>query len=279
MDRIINIQMIESFKNNLVEEEKSKCTVEKYVRDIRYFYRFAGGRVIDRAIVLEYKSELRKSYAVASANSMLAALNAFFHYVGYLDCCVKLFKIQRKVCSPEELELTRDEYLRLVKAAVDNGNERLSLILQTICSTGIRVSELKYITVESVTKGTVNVSCKGKNRMIFIVKQLKQLLLKYAKKRGIAEGEIFLTKNGNSISRSSIWREMKAICAKAKVSEKKVFPHNLRHLFARTFYKMEKDIAKLADILGHSNVNTTMIYIISTGAEHRRMMERMRMIV
>ena len=221
----------------------------------------------------------RSIYAVSSANSMIASVNSFFKHMEWFDCCIRQFKVQKKVFCSEEDELTKNEYLRLVKTAQSKGNERLNLVLQTICGTGIRVSELKYITVEALKTGSAEVSCKGKNRVILIVSKLRSLLKDYVRRHGIVSGPIFVTKNGNPLNRSNIWREMKQLCKDAKVSDKKVFPHNLRHLFARAFYKIEKDIAKLADILGHSSINTTRIYIVSTGAEHRRKMENMRLIV
>ena len=210
---------------------------------------------------------------------MLASLNSLFSFLNWMDCRVKSIKLQRQIYCPEEKELTKAEYMRLVNAAKQKGNERLNLILQTICGTGIRVSELQYITVEAVKNGEAIVSLKGKTRSVFIVKELKKKLLRYAAEQGIKSGTIFITRTGRPMSRTNIWREMKNLCEHAGVNPKKVFPHNLRHLFARTFYGIEKDIAKLADILGHSSINTTRIYIISTGDEHRRRMEHMRLIL
>ena len=210
---------------------------------------------------------------------MLAALNKFFRFVGWLDFCVKQFKVQKKTfCSPER-ELSKEEYTKLIMTAKQKSNERLSLVIQTICSTGIRVSELPFITVEAVKRGQATVSLKGKTRTVFIVSALAKKLLRYAKEHRIVSGAIFVTKSGKPINRTNIWREMKLLCKDAGVSPEKVFPHNLRHLFARTFYGIEKDIAKLADILGHSNINTTRIYITTTGEEHRRKMERMHLLL
>lgn len=233
---------------------------------------------IDRALLLAYKSELEKTYAVTSANSMLASLNSFLRFAGWKDWCLKQFKVQRNVYCSEEKELTKEEYRALVRVAQNKKNERLSLVVQTICGTGIRVSELQFITVEAAKRGEALVSCKGKNRKIFIVAALRKKLLKYAKEQKIGEGAIFVTRMGKPLNRSNVWREMKALCEEAGVLPEKVFPHNLRHLFARTFYGIEKDIAKLADVLGHSNINTTRIYIITTGEEHKRLLERMRLI-
>ncbi len=277
--RKITQNMLQSFEQNLMEEEKSRATLEKYMRDVRHFALYVGEREVDKPVILAYKTSLTERYAMRSANSMLAALNAFLRFVGWHDLCVKQFKIQKDAYCSEEKELTREEYIALIRAAQEKRNERLSLVVQTICGTGIRVSELEYITVEAVQKGETVVSCKGKIRRVFIVNALRKKLLHYAKEHGIFAGIIFRTKSGNPLNRSNIWREMKALCEQAGVAPGKVFPHNLRHLFARTFYGIEKDIAKLADILGHSNINTTRIYIMTTGAEHQRRMENMRLII
>lgn len=275
----IGIHILQKFEVYLKSEERSDATIGKYMRDVRHFAAFVGTGEIDRQAVLTYKQRLERDYAIASANSMLAALNCFFRFCGWHDLCVKQFKVQKKSFCPAEKELTKEEYRRLVNAAEQKHNERLSLLIQTICATGIRVSELSYITAEAVQKGQATVSCKGKTRTIFIVASLQKKLIRYAKEQRIASGAIFITKSGKPMNRCNIWREMKALCVEAGVAPSKVFPHNLRHLFARTFYSMEKDIAKLADILGHTNINTTRIYIVTTGAEHRRKMEHMRLVV
>ncbi len=272
-------KLLDEFKEFLYDNEKSEATVSKYLHDITVFLQFIQGREIDKTLVLNYKKSLLDKYATASANSMIAALNCFLKFIKKQDCVIKQFKIQRKAFCEEEKELTKEEYIRLINTANNTGNERLSLVIQTICSTGIRVSELPFITVEAAKCGEAIVRCKGKTRTVFLVKQLCKRLLQYSKKNKIATGAIFVTKTGKLLSRSNIWREMKALCEKARVSANKVFPHNLRHLFARLFYRIEKDIAKLADILGHSNINTTRIYIISSGVEHRRKMESMRLII
>ncbi len=277
--RIITVKLLADFELELKNDEKSNNTIEKYLRDICCFSEFANGRIVEKALVLEYKVQLEKNYALASANSMLAAINSFFKFVGWYDCCVKQFKVQRKTYCSEESELTKQEYIALVHTAEHKKNERLSLLIQTICGTGIRVSELEFITVEAIKRGEAVVSCKGKSRKVFIVKDLCRKLQKYAKEQRITAGAIFITKNGKTMNRSNIWREMKALCEQAGVNPNKVFPHNLRHLFARTFYGIEKDIAKLADILGHTSINTTRIYIISSGTEHRRKLENMRLII
>lgn len=279
MERIITNSMIVNFKSYLRSDEKSDNTIEKYIRDVKAFFEFSGAEEISKSVVMEFKASLVDQYEIASANSMIAAVNAFLRFMGWADCCIKQFKVQKKAFCSEEKELTKAEYIRLVNAAKGEGNERLNLILQTICGTGIRVSELQFITVEAVRKGEAVVSCKNKTRTVFIVRELQKKLLNYIKSKGITTGCIFITKSGKPMSRCNIWREMKALCEQAGVSPDKVFPHNLRHLFARTFYGIEKDIAKLADILGHSNINTTRIYIITTGAEHKRKMENMRLII
>ena len=279
MKRIITSKKIKDFEIYLRNEERSKATKEKYMRDVRYFTSFVGDAEIDKKRVLDYKSKLSDGYAVASANSMIAALNCFLRFCEWHDLCVKQFKIQREVYCSEEKELTRAEYIRLLEAANTKHNERLNLIIQTICGTGIRVSELQYITVEALKRGEAVVNCKGKNRRIFIVPNLKKKLLRYVKEQKISSGAVFITRNGKPVSRNNIWKEMKSLCEQAHVAPSKVFPHNLRHLFARTFYGIEKDIAKLADILGHASINTTRIYIVTTGAEHKRKMEHMRLII
>ena len=278
--RILTSEAIEHFKNHLREEERSENTIEKYLRDVRAFVAFANGNEICKDMMIAYKNKLlSENYAVRSINSMLASLNSLFAFLGWVDCKVKSIKLQRQIYCPEEKELTKAEYIRLVNTAKQKGNERLNLILQTICGTGIRVSELQYITVEAVKNGKAIVSLKGKTRSVFIVKELQKKLLRYVAEQGITSAAIFITRTGRPMSRTNIWREMKSLCVQAGVNPQKVFPHNLRHLFARIFYGIEKDIAKLADILGHSSINTTRIYIISTGNEHRRRMEHMRLII
>ena len=277
--RIVNCAAVTEFACYLREDEKSPATVEKYLRDVRAFAAFAGGREVDKPLVLEYKSALLRDYTPSSANSMLAALNACFRFLGWQDLCVKYCKVQRKTYCPEEKELTRAEYIRLVRAAQRKGDRRLQLILQTICATGIRVSELRYITAEAVRRGESLVSCKGKTRPVFLVPELRKRLLRYLRDEGIHTGPCFVTRSGNPVSRCNIWREMKRLCGWAEVQPEKVFPHNLRHLFARVFYGIEKDIAKLADLLGHTSINTTRIYIMTTGAEHKQKLQRMHLIL
>lgn len=277
--RNINTELIAKFKEYLILEEKSDATIEKYVRDITAFAEFLSNKEISKDAVIKYKGKLLEQYKVRTVNSVLASLNCFFNFLGLYDLKVKSVKLQKEIYCSEERELSKAEYERLCKAAQKNKNERLNLVLQTICCTGIRVSELQFITVEAVKNGTAIVQCKNKTRRVFIVRKLQQKLLAYAKRHNIKSGMIFITRTCKAFNRTNIWREMKGLCEKAGVNPKKVFPHSLRHLFARVFYGIEKDIAKLADILGHSSINTTRIYIISTGTEHRRKMENMRLII
>ena len=277
-ERIINNGQIQDFFDYLVREEKSNATCEKYIRDVHAFWMFAGNNQVTKELVVAWKKELvEKGYAVRSINSMLASVNSFLGFLGWHDCKVKNIRLQQQTYCAEEKELTKADYLRLLEAS--KGNEQLNLVIQTICGTGIRVSELRYFTVEAVRQGEITVNCKSKTRTILVPGKLKKLLLNYAKQKHIATGVIFVGKNGKPLDRSSIWRQMKQLCKAAGVKESKVFPHNLRKLFARTFYGIEKDIAKLADILGHSSINTTRIYIMSTGMEHRRKIERLGLVI
>lgn len=269
---------IELFHQYLIREEKSRATVEKYLRDVRAFYTYVRERSVTKEIVIEYKKHLQEeNYAVRSINSMLASINSFFAYMTWSDCRVKSLKLQKQVYCAEEKELSKREYEQLLKAAEQN--EQLWLVMQTICGTGIRVSELKFFTVETVMQGEVAVNCKAKTRTILIPSKLRKHLLDYSRKKKIRSGNIFLTRKGTPLSRKSIWAQMKGLCRTAGINPSKVFPHNLRKLFARTFYGIEKDIVKLADILGHSSIDTTRIYVITTGTEHRRKIERLGLIV
>ena len=278
--RILTDNQIAAFAVYLKSEEKSENTVEKYIRDVRAFATYVGDTEITKETVISYKGKLLSdNYAARSINSMLASINSLFQFFGWVDLKVTSVKLQRQIYYPEEKELPKAEYMRLVHTAKQKGNERLNLLIQTICGTGIRVSELQYITVEAVKCGEAVVSLKGKIRSVFIVRELQKKLLRYAAEQRISSGAIFITRSAKPMSRTNIWREMKSLCEKARVNPQKVFPHNLRHLFARTFYGIEKDIAKLADILGHSSINTTRIYIITTGNEHRQRMENMRLIL
>ena len=280
MSRLLTAEILDKFRNFLFTEEKSDATIEKYMRDITAFAKFTGENEVSKEMAIAFKQKLiEEKYAVRSINSMISSINSLFNYLQWYDCKVKNLKFQQEVFCPEERELSKDEYVRLVKAAEEYGNERLCMIMQTICATGIMVSELSYITVENVKKGQAKVMCKGKTRTIMIVKKLQKRILKYARDRKIKSGAVFVTNNGKPMNRINIWKEMKNLCKMANVDSSKVFPHNLRHLFARVFYGIDKDIAKLADILGHSNINTTRIYIISTGVEHNRSLENMHLVI
>lgn len=276
--RVITAKHLQYFQDYLVSEEKSTATVEKYLRDAWAFSAFTSGSNVTKELTVAYKQHLLESgYAVRSVNSMLASINSLLRFFGWEDCQVKSVRQQKQTYCPEEKELSKEEYFRLLAAA--GKRTQINLILQTICSTGIRVSELCYFTVESVQTGEVRILCKGKDRRILVPSKLRSALLTYAKKEKIRSGVIFLHRNGKPLNRGSIWAKMKALCQKAGVESGKVFPHNLRKLFARTFYSMEKDIAKLADILGHSSIDTTRIYIMTTGAEHRRKLERLGLVI
>jgi len=277
-ERVVTCERIEAYRQHLIREEKSGATVEKYLRDVCAFAGYAGSKAVSKEVVVGYKQHLQlREYAVRSINSMLASVNSLLSFLGWTDCRVKTIKQQKQVYCAEEKELTKAEYMRLLAAA--KKKPQLHLLMQTICGTGIRVSELKFFTVEAVRKGEVTVDCKGKTRTILIPDKLRKRLQSYAEKEKIRTGSIFKNRNGGPLNRCSIWAQMKALCEEAGVSPSKVFPHNLRKLFARTFYGIEKDIAKLADILGHSSIDTTRIYIMTTGTEHRRKIERLGLVV
>lgn len=273
-EKIITQELMGEFVRYLIREEKATATCEKYLRDVRKFAEFLHGETVTKERVMQWKRELVEGgYGVRSVNSMLASVNSLFGFRGWHECRVKNIRIQRQLYSAEDRELTREEYLRLLKAS--ENNKQLNLVLQTICATGIRVSELQYFTVEAVRCGEITVNCKGKTRTILIPRQLTRYLLRYAREKHISCGPVFRTGRGKPMDRSTIWRQMKGLCLLAGVKATKVFPHNLRKLFARTFYSLEKDIAKLADVLGHSSINTTRIYIMTTGVEHRQTIERL----
>ncbi len=261
----------------LRREEKSEGTVEKYLRDAAGFAAHMGGAPVTKDAVAAWRDWLvTQGYAPVTVNSMVASVNALLRFLGREDCRVKALRLQRRVFRDRSRELTREEYGRLLASA--GGKSRLALLMETICSTGIRVSEVRYITVEAAREGRAEISLKGKIRVILLPGKLCRKLLKYAKKQKTASGEIFLTGNGKPLTRGQIWAEMKAVCKKAGVDPRKVFPHNLRHLFARTFYRVTRDIAKLADVLGHSSIETTRIYLISTGEEHARVLDRLGLV-
>lgn len=272
--------MLSAYIAYLREEERSQATIEKYSRDIYRFYNYLGvNAFVNKEGVIAYKRQLSGQYSVASTNSMLVSINGLLKFLCWSDCYVRLFKVQRGFCKDERELISRAEYGRLVEAASQRSQERIGLVMQTICSTGIRVSELPFITVEAVRTGVARVRCKGKERAVLIPQELKKLLLQYCSKREISSGCIFITRSGRPIDRSNIWAAMKKLCQIAKVPESKVFPHNLRHLFALTFYQMKKDLAHLADILGHSSIETTRIYTTTSSTEHRKLLAQMGLVI
>ena len=278
-DYTITGEQLQAFRQRLVWEEKSPATIEKYLRDAAAFTAWLDGRAASKAAAGAWKAALLEAkLAPATINVKLAAVNRFLVFLGWPAFRVKPLRIQRRLFRDDSRELTRPEYLRLLETARTQGRERLALLLETICGTGIRVSEVRYVTVEAVYRGRAEISLKGKIRTILLPGKLCRKLLKYARKQKIASGEIFLTRNEKGISRRQIWAEMKALCDKAGVAPSKVFPHNLRHLFARTFYRVCRDVAKLADVLGHSSIETTRIYLISTGTEYAGTLARLGLV-
>lgn len=280
---LLEEKMPGQFRTALLEEEKSDATIDKYMRDVRRFFHYAAvctpeGRVT-KELVIRYKKELQKTYAVASVNSMIASLNHFFKYMGWYDCVVKSLKVQKDTFRAGERELTKEEYFRLLEAAKHRKNERLYCLLQTLCATGIRVSELRFITVKALRCGRAQVSMKNKTRTVLLPASLCALLKNYIQKKNIVSGSIFITRSGRPMDRSNILHDMKKLCREARVKKAKVFPHNLRHLFACTYYRMKKDIAHLADLLGHSNINTTRIYTLVSGREEARQLSRLGLVM
>ncbi len=273
--RKITEQLILKFKEYLIDEEKSLHTLDKYVRDITAFAEWNDSGELSKSIVLKYKQELIQRYAPASVNSVLSSLNSFFEFSEWVDLKVKSLKIQKQIFLSREKELTKSEYERLLAAAKQRKNEKLYYLMQTICSSGIRVSELKSITVQAVKERQTVIKSKGKIRVIILPKALCKMLSEYIKTQKIQKGPVFITKTGKPLDRSAIWKMMKSLCESAGVARNKVFPHNLRHLFARTYYAIQKDIVRLADILGHSSINTTRIYTMETGDIHRRQIQRL----
>jgi len=277
--RVIEAAQLERFRNAMLEDEKGSATIAKYSRDVESFLAFAEGTEITKEVVIRYKQHLTEKYAPSSVNSMLAALNRFLKEIGRYDCVVKALRIQRQAFRGKERELTKAEYYRLLDAARKKGDNRLYMLMQTICATGIRVSELRFITVEALQRGRATVSLKGKTRQVLIPKALSKELTRYVKERGIKTGSIFVTSSGKPMDRSNILHRMKALCETARVAKEKVFPHNLRHLFACLYYKMEKDLSRLADLLGHSSLNTTRIYTSLSGAEQQRQIDRLGLVL
>lgn len=275
----ISEQVLESFGRYLVSAGKSGATVEKYMREARRFVRWLEEREVDGETARMYREELAQERSAAGVNGAAAALNGLFNFLGMPECRMRAVRVQRKIFRDEARELTEKEYRRLLAAARERKNERLLLVMEAICATGIRVSELRFFTVEAVRAGRAEVVNKGKCRVVFLPGKLRKELLRYAGIRGVSEGPVFVTRSGKPLDRSNIWSDMKGLCREAGVEESKVFPHNLRHLFARTFYGLEKDIVRLADLLGHSSIDTTRIYTMETGEAHRRQLEKMRLVI
>ena len=274
-NRVLTLETSNAYAVALRDEEKSAATAQKYIHDLNMATEHFDGVELTKAALIEWKSILVEKYAAATVNTILAAVNSFLKFMGWNDLIVKPLKIQKSLFRDESRELSYNEYKRLVLAAENAGNRRLSLVVQTICATGIRVSELQFITVEAVRTGRTEIANKGTRRTIFLPDKLRRILTKYMKENGIKEGAVFTTRTGKPLDRSNIWRDMKALCESAGVDSSKVFPHNLRHLFARTYYSIEKDLSRLADILGHSNINTTRIYTMDSGVVHARQIERL----
>ena len=275
---ILTAELTDTFEKALREQERAGATVEKYMRDLRAFGAYVGDGEVNKQVVLDYKAHLQKRYATASVNSVLSSLGAFFAFCERRDLCVKRIKQQKNVFAAKERELTRAEYERLLSAALDKGNCRLYLLMQTVCACGIRVSEVQFITAEAVRRGYADIACKGKRRRVYLPGELCRQLRGYMREKGITAGAVFVTRSGKPLDRSNIWSDMKKLCQAARVSAEKVFPHNLRHLFARTYYSIHKDIVRLADILGHSNIDTTRIYTMESGDVHRKQINRLGLV-
>lgn len=277
MEERLRSEKWKRYEEFLVEGEKSPATVRKYIHDIQAFYLWLEEKELSKETLKEYKSWLSEHYKISSANSMIISLNLYLKFCGHAECCLKTFKTQKKMFLEKDLELSKEEYFRLLRAA--GKGSRLQAVMETIAATGIRVGELRFISVRSVCSGQAEIDNKGKHRIVMLPSKLTVKLRRYAKKHGIKAGSIFITRTGKPVDRSNLWSEMKRLCEKAGVSKEKVFPHNLRHLFARAFYAVKHDITRLADILGHSSIETTRIYILSSGKEHRKQIEAMRLLL
>lgn len=280
MKKIITEKVLTKYEEYLYEEEKTRATIKKYICDLKKLVEYADGKEITKKMMVAYKEHLLEegNYKLTSINSFLVAANRLFEFMEWYGLRVKTYRIQKEAFVPESRDLSKKEYKKLVGIAERKGKKRLAMMIQTICATGIRISELQHITVESLDKGVAEIYCKGKQRKVLLPKRLLKLLRQYIVELGIQKGMIFCTKYGNAVDRSNIWKEMKALGEEADVSEEKIFPHNLRHLFAKAFYEMDKDMAKLADMLGHSSIETTRIYIMTTCEEHQRQLDRMGLV-
>ena len=278
-ERKLSASILTAYDRWLRQEERADATREKYLRSIRAFAAWLGSAAVTKDAVTEWKAHLvQQRQAPSTINTALAALNGLFRFLGWEDCRAKFLKVQHRIFRAPERELTRAEYARLLAAAQSSGDTRLALLMESFCATGIRVSEVNYRTEEAARCGRAEVALKGKIRTILLPAKLCRKLLKYAKKQKIARGEIFLTTGGKGMDRRQIWSAMKRLCRKAGVAPSKVFPHNLRHLFATAYYRVYRDIVKLADMLGHSSIETTRIYLVESGAEHQRQLDRLGLI-
>lgn len=276
--RKITPEKIKAYITGLKEQEKSAATISKYTHDLYLLCRWMDGKEVTKGGLIGWKEHLTSAYAPASVNAKLSAMNSMMDFFGWTDLKVKLLRIQKSLFSDGKKELTREEYVRLIRAA-ERRDERLSLVVQTICATGIRVSELKFITAQAVRDGKAEINSKGKRRVVFVPEKLRRMLEKYLQKQKRTAGAVFVTRMGKALDRSNIWRDMKSLCKSADVDPEKVFPHNLRHLFARTYYTLEKDLSRLADILGHSSIETTRIYTMENGDIHAKQIERLGLLV
>ncbi|MBS6396064.1 MAG: tyrosine-type recombinase/integrase [Clostridiales bacterium] len=279
MEHVWDYAMLEEFRNELLKEEKSAVTIEKYMRDVKAFFAHMENTAISKERVIGYKQDLRERYADTSVNSILAALNRFFKFAGWYDCTVKSLKVQKKAFRAGNRELTRKEYYQLLDAAKTKGDWKTFLVMETICSTGIRVGELRFITVEALHERRATVTLKNKTRTVILSEELCKVLKNYVQKEKIRHGSIFVTKSGKPLDRSNILHAMKALCENAEVTPSKVFPHNLRHLFACRYYQLEKDLSHLADLLGHSDINTTRIYTLRSDKEEAKRIEMLGLVV
>lgn len=279
MQMSINMDAIKAFEDYLTDSEKARATIKKYVYAAEQLSWFLGDQELCKARILEYREQLLKSRKAQTVNTALSAINAFLEFYGRTECKVKLLRIQRQAFLDERRELSHEEYSRLLAAAKGRRNERLYLTILTLCGTGIRIGELQFITVESARTGRAEIWLKGKSRTIVLQKELCRRLLKYAKANGIERGHIFRTRSGRPLDHSNVCHDMKKLCRKAGVDSRKVFPHSLRHLFARSFIAVEKNLAHLADILGHSRIETTRIYVAVSAASHERILQRMNLIL
>ena len=266
---------VKAYRLYLLEQERSESTIQKYLYAFHSLQAFLSGEPITSAALITWKRRQTSIHAPATVNAMLAAVNGLLRRLGRADLCLRFLKIQRQIFCEDERLLTQEDYLRLVRTAQDLGDQRFALVMQTLCACGLRVSELRHITAEAVASGKAVVNCKNKTRVIFLPGALQKKLRSYLKSKGITTGPVFRTRTGRPLDRHYIWRRMKALCTRAGVHPAKVFPHNLRHLFARSFYAMEKDIVRLADLLGHSSINTTRIYTLDSGASHLRSVQRL----